>query len=71
MSTPAEQPNLKLPAEIRVKIYAIIASEVPYDAPLSAYDGLRLSCRLIKQEFEHELGQELEHNKRYNALLEQ
>ncbi|KAF2652626.1 hypothetical protein K491DRAFT_681196 [Lophiostoma macrostomum CBS 122681] len=45
---------LSLPPEIRVIIYTLIADIVPYEERLSEYDGLRLSCRLVKHEMDSE-----------------
>jgi hypothetical protein len=45
-------PFLKLPTELRLQIYKIVA--VPHDAPFSAYAGLYLSCRQIKTELDKE-----------------
>lgn len=43
---------LKLPAELRVQIYTHLMPE-PGQYP-SAYSGLRNSCRLIREEYDHE-----------------
>ena len=45
---------LKLPVELRLKVYEHITSKVPYTDYLNEYDGLRLSCRLVKREIDHE-----------------
>jgi hypothetical protein len=43
---------LDLPAELRLRIYGLIAT--PTNAPFSAYHGLYLSCRQIAAELDHE-----------------
>ena len=43
---------LSLPTELRFEIYGYIA--VPYEAPLSTYAGLYLSCRQVKDELDSE-----------------
>jgi hypothetical protein len=45
---------VSLPAEIRVCIYSHIAAKVPEEESVCAYNGLRLSCRLVKSELDHE-----------------
>lgn len=56
-SIATKTPFLDLPAEIRIKIYDIIA--VPTDGPLRDYKGLYLACRQIKEEMDHEVVQSM------------
>jgi hypothetical protein len=53
-STSSRTGFLSLPPELRLKIYNLIADKVPYEEPLSDYDGLRLYCSLVKSECDHE-----------------